>query len=1399
MNFVSVTVFRARKRLLSNVVVEFDASQTLSDVYNKSVRMHSHHLGQEELEMLADDKVLDDKVLLEDPRSNFSNSASLSTSASAITFFKASNATYYVHVSAEAATQGQMINIAVLADMMENAQSELTLPKQWQAKEGSYPLTKKQLLYNSIIQDLDQRDLGWRAAIVESTGKKHCQQLCDILWYISPYHGRFIERSTKEQHKVLLQECVVSQSRNANNWAAKGRKCPDIELIQLKAHTDQLFTLIGRPYMNEPKWQPYFTSLRQLAILLQVQVKFLKTKQETTAASRAKEPIHVPGKDDYLQTRDAVPGGRDAIHSMFYPLEDLLFEAGEMQPICLNDTTLPEDARTRHTYTQQLNLSFPIKLFSYYRGGGAPQLWWAFTFEKDTPEEDVLTLVEKLRRSVPGRVHRAKLKEFHDTFGNLDKISKGLRKKMYEFATGAKCTQQTSKQRGFDARMDTLITLGDPDIIADYRKVKGDVKGSTVFQKYWDEVDKYLEEQLLKVCEDRRHDTLDRLASAVSMRNLHQVISDRLPERTAIPSFEWFRLQFFPGDIRALSHMRHKGKFPMRLKLQSRTLRKSHEDDLYGRESLNNMKELAVFLKKYCRLIFSDDKTKIPVGEPSEPVAATQHTRQAPALLDQVYKALDHGTSFFNLTPSVNLIADIPDSPTESFVRGKVFITVKDSTFQPSSAIRHAVELHRALTDTGAFDDPNFGVLLKYHDGGPDHNDTHPLVQLANIIEFLKTNVDLYTSERCIPGHSWNNPAERVMSILNLALQIVSLDRCKCSPQVEAVLSKCGSMKAVRAAAELNPHLKVKEEVLQSLLPTMQLVGMKFEDMDLHGEAFSVLPAASEEAIDEYFKAIEAIDDTIQQDDVCKQLFSSSDKLTAFMDHCCKSSTCMFQLRKCGNPNCTVLGCNPLKLPLDVFQKYCHFKPHPMLKKSDGMETEVEGDEGEDGGTPYQDFMHNYLNDVETDESCRPVYINKPGKQQDDKNSEFLNKDRSKMWVQCGLCKKPRVVFAKVKMSNDLADRVTAALEESIDYTCGTPSLACADDPTIDEVVCMRANLTCRDPVEFQYYTKQNAPVCCHCGCTPSTDEPFPDIPEDVTNRYREVLVMCKECSDAGKEYVTKYQRKKQSQELLRKKKQAASTQRRRRHKMRKEGRLPPNVQDQPSNGASNSGAEGDGAADASNSGAAASGTAGASNSGAEGDATAGASSSGEQLIGRGSKRCSTSEPSGATAAKKRAASNAAMAKEKCKPGSKVWLPGAWWATTPLPTGVRGWEGRIIKRHKSHNSVFVSLVDGVDPHWEGWVKCEVLVKQCEIEELTEEEGQLLLLQQVEEQGEGEQEDAEQREEEEEQREEEEEEGEESEDGTEYVDTEHEESDDGTVGLDSDEDEEEDDVFMDDVD
>lgn len=55
-------------------------------------------------------------------------------------------------------------------------------------------------------------------------------------------------------------------------------------------------------------------------------------------------------------------------------------------------------------------------------------------------------------------------------------------------------------------------------------------------------------------------------------------------------------------------------------------------------------------------------------------------------------------------------------------------------------------------------------------------------------------NLDMLIHVRCAPGHSWTNPAERIMSILNIGLQNVSLERKEAGREIEMLLKGCNSM-----------------------------------------------------------------------------------------------------------------------------------------------------------------------------------------------------------------------------------------------------------------------------------------------------------------------------------------------------------------------------------------------------------------------------------------------------------------------------------------------------------------------------------------------------------------------------------------------------------------------------
>ena len=61
---------------------------------------------------------------------------------------------------------------------------------------------------------------------------------------------------------------------------------------------------------------------------------------------------------------------------------------------------------------------------------------------------------------------------------------------------------------------------------------------------------------------------------------------------------------------------------------------------------------------------------------------------------------------------------------------------------------------------------------------------------------------------RTAPGHSWLNPAERIMSVLNLGLRNVALMRQESSSSMEVVLRSTNSMSDIRAKAVKTEGLK---------------------------------------------------------------------------------------------------------------------------------------------------------------------------------------------------------------------------------------------------------------------------------------------------------------------------------------------------------------------------------------------------------------------------------------------------------------------------------------------------------------------------------------------------------------------------------------------------------------
>src|SRR5581483_7136011 len=445
----------------------------------------------------------------------------------------------------------------------------------------------------------------------------------------------------------------------------------------------------------------------------------------------------------------------------------------------------------------------------------------------------------------------------------LPKAKPSALRTIYRMLTGDISAANTINDAKVDERVRLALELGDPEITIDLRE-HGNGKPSK-YDVFWKVAAQFLAGKAadaVTAVDERRHDTIVHLATAISVNDLlHQIKRECSPE-TPIPSAQWLRLQFWPKNPTRLSSLQFTGLLPLKFMVQTRQLRAFHPDVHYASALFRYEKEFAVKFRKITNLIFLDDKYRCKVGEPGFPVAAVERGKKVVVSKDTTFAVADHDFTKTGIIPSVAMICKIPESINGDFYAGKVHIGLKDPIFQPSSPLRHATELYKILLDERLIDMP---VLCLYTDGGPDHRCTYTHIQLSYICLFIALDLDYFVAVRTPPQHSWKNPVERIMSILNLGLQSVGFMRTEMSNESEKLMSKCGTMNEIRNIAKENPTLK--DDLIASLQAPINLISDVFNRQFLKDEPFKTFPAASGTEMERFWETIQLVNDSVSKED----------------------------------------------------------------------------------------------------------------------------------------------------------------------------------------------------------------------------------------------------------------------------------------------------------------------------------------------------------------------------------------------------------------------------------------------------------------------------------------------------------------------------------------------------
>ena len=394
---------------------------------------------------------------------------------------------------------------------------------------------------------------------------------------------------------------------------------------------------------------------------------------------------------------------------------------------------------------------------------------------------------------------------------------------------------------------------------------------------------------------------------------------DECPEGTLIPSESTVLYAFCPKNVYAFSAKLYKGRIALKFTLQSRQLRSSHIDDHYCAAIFKYMRNIAVKYRENVTFLSIDDKSKVDFGEPNLAISAGVRGKKSIVPLTTVLGALDHDVqSKGSLTLSVCLNVDVPEEM-GTFYQGQVTVILKDAVFQPSTQFRHSTELCQILEKAG----PVNPILMIYSDGGPHHRFTFSGVQLSLIGLFKKLDLDLLVVGRTAPGHSWANPVERIMSLLNLAYQNVAQSRSFCTAEVEQILKCCGGMDDIRKVGKNNPE--VEKQWLNFVKSMIDKLNERTRRVILKGKLFDTLePATTKEINDLQTDTIHTIDACIEIGKYQKKDLHNKRKFQQFLETHCILRNYIFQVRKCNDRSC----CPPLR---NLLGEQYPWLPDPIL------------------------------------------------------------------------------------------------------------------------------------------------------------------------------------------------------------------------------------------------------------------------------------------------------------------------------------------------------------------------------------------------------------------------------------------------------------------------------------
>ena len=478
--------------------------------------------------------------------------------------------------------------------VMMSSQRQLCLRKLPQ-KKTEY--NSKDRLYNSILDFLQEIGLDFSTNEVDNAGVNLVRTLQECLWYIDGRHA-IIEHHSSPIPTTFSRFVGFNVPEKSKH---RKRVLGNMQHNVLSEIHQSLFRLLQASFWQREKWRKFRDDVESLASCLAHYCDYLGDQCKKMKLNHVSS-TPVRSLADSICVKFVKPCTRDRCLHHFAELNQHMERSQPYEHAFLNQFT-PDDPRRRYDYLQSLERSgckFPIVIVTHSSGNNAGNIHFVWrvpsTEALETTMDRSQAIIEEIKPSFPVYHTRAMRTEMFSKFGLVAPgVKPAVLRYFYRSLTGDSSSAKDSSEAEIDSRVLEVLSMEpeDPQTVFDLREARS-TKGTTKFEVFWEEAEKYINEDVGAAVDDRRHTTVTHLAKAISIRDFREQVRARVPDGTPIPSPEWLRMQFWPKSQKTKTALQHTGRLKIKYMVQQRQFRNTHPDEHYAAAIFRYLRQFAI-------------------------------------------------------------------------------------------------------------------------------------------------------------------------------------------------------------------------------------------------------------------------------------------------------------------------------------------------------------------------------------------------------------------------------------------------------------------------------------------------------------------------------------------------------------------------------------------------------------------------------------------------------------------------------------------------------------------------------------------------------------------------------------------------------------------------------------